>query len=58
MRVLCNYDRCGCHRENPARERVEVPDGHEGPAYCSITCAVLAGALKLRAAPAADNKGE
>jgi len=27
---------------------VEVPDDHVGPAYCSITCAVLDGAMSLK----------
>jgi hypothetical protein len=26
---------------------VPMPDGHEGPVYCSITCAVMDGAMRL-----------
>lgn len=40
------------HFEEPDTPRgtqyIEVPDDYKGPAYCSITCAVLAGAIKLR----------
>jgi len=54
MKVPCSCG--GCSKvENWTRpdtprgvQMVEVPDYHTGPAYCSITCAVLDGAMTLK----------
>jgi hypothetical protein len=55
MKKACSGPTCATRRAhwcNPDVERgvqmVEVPDGHEGKAYCSITCAVQDGAMTLR----------
>ena len=55
MKKPCAYTQCGKYRshwERPDEERgtqyIEVPDDYEGLVYCSITCAVLAGVLKLK----------
>lgn len=57
-KVPCSYEGCKhyrIHHERPHEARgvvwVEVPDDHEGKAYCSITCAVLDGAMKLKVEP-------
>ena len=53
--VSCSSPSCSqrrVHHERPDEERgtqwVEVPDAHEGKAYCSLTCALLDGAISLR----------
>ncbi len=52
-RVPCSYEQCGGRRRSwwdftPRKTRmIEVPDDHEGPAYCSIECAVYAGAMTV-----------
>ncbi len=47
MKVPCSSQSCGSrriHHERPYEPRaqimLEVPDGHTGPAYCSIECSV------------------
>jgi len=61
----CSYAKCKdyrIHHERPDEPRgvqwVEVPDGHEGKAYCSITCACLAGAMSVRSDVIVDKKRE
>ena len=55
-RVPCSYEKCGDHRIHHERQdeprgtqQVMVLDDHEGPAYCSITCACMDGAMTVRA---------
>lgn len=57
-KVSCSYEHCGKRRrhwEDPFSERgqqsFEVPDSQDGPWYCSIECAVYAGAIKKNLAP-------
>ncbi len=54
-RVNCAYPDCGKrrpHHERPDEERgtqtVEVPWNYEGKAYCSMTCAIMGGAMSVR----------
>jgi hypothetical protein len=54
-KIPCSGPGCSSRRihyerpETPRGEQlVEVPDGHEGKAYCSLTCALMDGAMKLR----------
>ena len=54
-KMPCSYDQCKYHRihfELPDVPRgvqyVEVPDDWEGPAYCSVTCAIMDGAYSLK----------
>ena len=54
----CAYEHCGKRRrhwEDPNTERgtqtFEVPDEHPGPAYCSIECAIYAGAISVSKGP-------
>lgn len=53
--VECNGPLCDKRRlhwcrpfENRPRQKIEVPDDYEGLAFCSITCAVEAGHIKVR----------
>ena len=53
-RLPCSGPGCSqrrAHHERPDEERgtqwVEVQDGYDGLAYCSLTCAAMAGAIKL-----------
>lgn len=53
--VPCAYSACGdrrIHHEDPDTPRgtqlVKVPDGHRGPAFCSITCSMLAERFTIR----------
>lgn len=53
-RVVCGYDLCSKrrpHHERPDEERgpqlVEVPWWYEGRAYCSMTCAIMGGSMKV-----------
>ena len=53
-RVVCAYEGCKLrrvHHERPDEPRgpqsVEVPWNYEGNAYCSMTCAIMNGAMKL-----------
>ena len=57
MKLPCSYSLCHTrrpHHERPDEERgtqwVEVPDDHppEKPVYCSMTCAIMDGAMTLR----------
>lgn len=55
-RVPCSYDGCKnyrVHHLHPETPRgvvlVEVPAGHDGLAYCSLTCAAMDGAIRVRA---------
>jgi hypothetical protein len=57
-RIACAYDGCAqrrAHHERPDEARgvqyVEVPDDHpaDREAFCSLTCAMLAGRLSVRA---------
>lgn len=59
-KVPCSYKDCGMrrvHHERPDTPRgvqmVTVGEKHEGPAYCSLTCALLDGAISIvkRASP-------
>lgn len=59
-RVACLAYGCAERRVHWARpdvprgtQYVEVPDEYEGPAYCSLTCAILSGALSARYEPPA-----
>ena len=52
-RVLCSREDCSkvrAHWDRPDVQRgpqyIVVEDDYVGPAYCSITCALLDGALK------------
>jgi len=54
-KVPCSYPECHryrVHYERQDEERgiqwIEVPDNHEGKAYCSITCACLDGAMSVK----------
>ncbi len=67
MKHPCSYSNCGgrrIHHEMPDEPRgtqmVEVPDDHpiDKPAYCSITCAVSAGAMSLKAEPTSPEELE
>ena len=62
-KVPCSYEKCGdyrCHWEKPEEKRgtqmIEVEDDFDKPAYCSITCATLAGALGLKDVEAHDER--
>ena len=57
-RIPCSYEFCGARRPhwmNPDEERgnnlVEVPDDFSEKAYCSLTCAMMAGHMTARATP-------
>lgn len=65
MKIPCSGPGCAerrIHWEEPNTPRgvqyVEVPDGFEGSkAYCSITCAVLDGAVKVNSdEPVQENR--
>jgi hypothetical protein len=54
-KLPCSYDACKHRRRHwcsPDVERgvqyVEVDDSYTGPVYCSLTCALMAGAISLR----------
>lgn len=56
--VSCSYEGCSDRRihwsrpdEPRPRRIIEVPDDHEGPMYCSITCACYDGAMSVRVKP-------
>lgn len=62
-KVPCSYHKCGeyrVHYERPDEQRgqqmVEVPDNHEGKAYCSIACACLDGAMSMNEFKSKDHK--
>ena len=54
--VPCKYEKCRNRRVHYERQdtprgvqMVEVQDDHDGPAYCSFTCAIMDGAMSVRA---------
>ena len=60
MKVPCSWAQCHLQLSHwmwPNTPRgvqwVTVPDGYVGKAYCSFTCALLAGAMSIR-----QEKGE
>lgn len=50
------------HHERPdeprGRQMVEVPEDHKGLAFCSITCALLAGVVVARPKPEEHRCGD
>ena len=53
-KVPCDYAKCGGRRrsrDDPdtprGHQQVEVPEGHEGRAYCSAECTCYAGASSV-----------
>ena len=54
-KLPCSYKNCGdrrrhwCDPDTPrGQQMVSVEDDYTGPVYCSITCAVMAGAITLK----------
>ena len=54
-KIPCSYEGCSNRRvhytlqdETRDRKLVEVEDDYQGDAFCSLTCAMLAGRLSAR----------
>lgn len=62
-KVPCSYEGCSERRVHYERQdemrphqMVEVKDDHEGKAFCSFTCAMMAGEFSVKA-PAIESRG-